>query len=41
MDKTLWLIQGTHVRFVVLSKESNKIDLVNKKTSIHRGFRNF
>ena len=32
MDKTLLVdLGGTHVRFVVLSKESNKIDSVNKK----------
>ena len=32
MDKTLLIdLGGTHIRFVVLSKESNKIDSVNKK----------
>ena len=32
MDKTLLIdLGGTHIRFVVLSEESNKIDSVNKK----------
>ena len=32
MNKTLLIdLGGTHIRFVVLSRESNKVDLVNKK----------